>query len=95
MRFCSTLRLDEIVQGLAKHCLQFYFKHCQCMSIIQSVNCVNLCFADNMANDGQRAMNEMLRRLNLPLICRRKVDVWGSCFYDREESQKACVTSFL
>ena len=52
--------------------------------------CVNVHFyiADNMANEGQIQMNEMLRRLNLPLICRREVAIDGNCLYDREEFDK-------
>ena len=59
------------------------------------IKCVTIYFADNMANQGQIKMNEMLRRLNHPLICRRNVQGGGNCFYDREDFAKACVTSVL
>ena len=64
----------------------------QCAKPPTCVN-VNFYIAGNMANEGQIQMNEMLRRLNLPLICRREVANDGNCFFDREEFNKAWVTS--
>ena len=79
------------------HSFSYFQKHTQTLDKgkIISIKCLTIYFADNMAFEGQIKMNEMLRRLNLPLICRRKVQGGGNCFYDREELIKACVTPVL
>ena len=73
--------VTHISNGIALLILMADFSRCN--------YCLKNSFTGNMAHNPQIAMNEMLRHLNLPLLCRRMVANDGNCFYDREVFNKA------